>query len=971
MPFIKDEYQQVIFKRLIGEDIDLDQEDKYSFSEQFAAAMRVENTIGSLLVRDGDLPDAVVNNVDYDPWNDMTREEKLDESFLANATYADSLNELEAVRRQSARERKDREIMSESFLAMFAAAALDPINLLPVGGVAYKTYRTGSSILKNGLATASVAVGSTAVTEAALHKTQLERTFGESAANMTAAAFLGFALGATPKAIKGMLDRTGHTPESAADDINRSMDPESAIRNGENPSMADRSVGSAQVMNDYKVRGKLARKVTKWLGFDPLSRTITSDSKATRVVANTLAENPLDMDTPLRTSVESKIKTHDGKLYESIKGNQQIFNEYKAQGGTLSKREFNEEVGKSMRSDGSYGDTYVKRAAGVWRDKLYNPLQKEFIDAELLPADIEVKTAANYLNRIWNKQKVVESMPRFIQVVSKWLGEKDAQAGRTVSEEGNKLLAREIAGRIISTPDGRLPYDYNIGENSSKARNKSALKGSFQRRLFLIRDELVEDFVENDIELLGSRYLKNTAPDLEITKEFGDVNMTRQLKEIEDDWLAKVEAEPNKKARAKLNKAKDRDIDSIAAMRDRLRGTYGQGDFNNPWVRIGRTARDLNYMRLLGGVVASSIPDVARIIAAEGIVNTFRHGLSPLIKNIRAFKVSAEDAKAYGVGTDALMGGRAEIIADVADYAQGGTAFERGVRSGAQKFSFINLMNQWTAGIKQLHAVVVQTRLIPELQRGVYDKRLGQLGISENNAKLIGKELKEHAREIDGVWVANSKNWVDQDLAMEWGAALRKESDRVIIIPGQEKPLFMSTELGKTIFQFKSFTASATQRILISKLQRQDKYQMQGLIGMVSIGALSYTFKQWDAGREISDDPMVLITEGIDRSGMLGWLMEANNTIEKISSNSLGMRPILGVDLPSSRYASRTALDSALGPTFGLVGTTIRVAGSTSDNQEWAESDTRALRRLLPGQNLSILRQGLDKLQEGIHNDNN
>jgi hypothetical protein len=176
----------------------------------------------------------------------------------------------------------------------------------------------------------------------------------------------------------------------------------------------------------------------------------------------------------------------------------------------------------------------------------------------------------------------------------------------------------------------------------------------------------------------------------------------------------------------------------------------------------------------------------------------------------------------------------------------------------------------------------------------------------------------------------------------------------------------MSTELGKTIFQFKTFMFSATQRVLISNLQLQDKHYMQGMLGMVGIGMLSYALKNWDAGRELSDDPAVWVTEGIDRSGMLGMLMEANNTIEKITTQHYGLRPLLGINAPSARYASRTALDSALGPTFGLAGEVVRVAGAATGERDWSDSDTRALRRLLPGQNLSLIRQALDEIEKGL-----
>ena len=56
-----------------------------------------------------------------------------------------------------------------------------------------------------------------------------------------------------------------------------------------------------------------------------------------------------------------------------------------------------------------------------------------------------------------------------------------------------------------------------------------------------------------------------------------------------------------------------------------------------------------------------------------------------------------------------------------------------------------------------------------------------------------------------------------------------------------------------------------------------------------------------------------------------------------------------------------------MGPTFGLIGDTIKTLNGLSNGQEWLESDTRALRRLLPGQNLSILRQGFDEIEANIN----
>ena len=1334
MPFVEDKKFQETFSRTIGLD-DLPVHEKpVTFKEQLGAAYRLENSLGSMMNQADNLPDGA-KATDYDVWANLSEDEQLDQGFVKSAVYADNQMELDAVRSQRDREMRDRRTLEEGgMLATTVAALADPINFIPVGGMAYRTYKTGGSILTNAMATATAAASSTAIVEAELHRTQLTRTFGESAANVTAAALFGGVLGATPGTISKMFSKQN------LDEIEITMDPEKAIADGGNSVMADRSIGAAQVMQDAKIRGKFARAVAKSTAIDPLTRTITSDQGSTRIVVSQLAENPLDMDAPLGTSVESFIKAHDGKMFEALEAHGSIFEEYsnplgkgriaklgeklgaEKTGGKLSYREFNEEVGKAMRNGSD--DPLIQKAADEWRSKLYDPLKKEFIEHGLLSEDVDVTTAEQYLNRVWNKEKVAGNMGEFVNVVSKWLDDQQAvklekktaieplafslktqtgisekltgrtgraqqklatvtkqleeirgqqkagierqvtledaaskkymkeqrkldektraalsdeyskyqsgavadlekgktqairalekelksvtkgakrifqnvaekggldrelwtaegidpayfkdknikggfgkpvfpkqggmspddlaehlseegilpnatandavdyiddvlrsgddfadpdvrvnieqindsidelskatddeivsiyfgkqqdgpaPAGELVSADGIKVdaqgkaidpaagrelkvaygrltrraetlrsqaeaysskiesmskaaadadatvaknldeleklvsefpgksanavraalkardgaalakaskallqaikkiesvdtdidtqsLAREIAGRIMGTADGMLPYNYKIGENSAGAVGND-LSGSFQKRSFVIPDEMVDQFLENDIELLGGRYLKATVPDLELTKMFGDVKMTAELKRIQDDYVNQLSETTDPKEIKKLNKARISDDLDITSMRDRIRGVYGNVDHNNPWVRAGRVARDLNYMRLLGGVVASSIPDVARIVAAEGIAKTFSAGLVPMIRNIKTFKIAAREGKLYGVGTDGLFGGRAELIADISDYSAGGTAFERGVRSAATKFSSVNLMNQWTAGVKQLHAVVVQTRIGDELAKGKYDQRLGQLGISEENAQHIGNQLKRHGKKQDGVWIFNSKAWDNQDLAMMWGAALRKESDRVIIMPGQEKPLFMSSEMGKTVGQFKTFMFSATQRITLSTLQRQDKHYMQGILGLVSLGAMSYVFKQWDAGREISDDPRVWVTEGIDRSGMLGMFMEANNMLEKTTSNRVGMRPALGLNTPASRYASRNMTEGLIGPSFGLVQTVIQVAGAVTGERDWEASDTRAFRRLAPVQNLSGFRQGLDIIEESF-----
>ena len=1008
MPFVPSSETQLISEKLTLSPQDVVPEEEPTMGDIAGALFRQENMVGSWLVAPEGLPDTK-DDPTYDAYSMFTEDERNDEAFAASAIYADNDAELDVLRKQFARERKDRETIAKggatSFVLGLPIAVADPISLIPVGGAVANTYRAGKSILSSAAVTGSIVGVTTAVQEAALHSTQLTRTYGESAINIGAGTLLGGVLGVAAN----KLGNYG-IDEKAVQELADVMDPEGKIARGENPSLDASnvaagydSVGAAKtVQGTFEVKGKLAKGLVKVFGFDPLSRTMTSDSLVTRRVANMLAENPVDVDGAPLQSVESLSKIKSGRLYSAIDNNNIAYDQYRKGGGKMKRREFNEAVSRAVRT-GDSDVPEIKASAEYWRNELYNPLRDEMIELNMLPDDVDVSTSVNYLNRVYNKQKLQANMPSFISKVSKWLKDKDetlyqnakdAQAkldagdiadgeraklqaiidkaefkkGKDFEPEDYENIAQQIHQRILGTPDGRLPYDWKMGEGFSSGNKGSslngagALRGPLKARRFTIEDDLIEEFLENDIEALGTRYLQQTGADIELTRKFGNVTLDNEIKQIQDYYSEAMKKASGKEA-VKLGNKMDADIRDIAGMRDRIRGVYGFQE-DNVWTRIGRSSRDLNYLRLLGGVTVSSLPDAARIVMAEGFTKTFSRGLGALATNTKQFKLAAAEAKRYGIGTDVLMSGKAEVIADVGDYTQGGTMVERGLRSAANKFGRINFLDYWTSGMKQLHAVTMQTSIFDGLSKGKFDKRLTRLGIDKQSAMDMMEQVNKYGKNEDGVWITNAKNWDRPDLERMWGAAMRKESDRVIIMPGQEKPLFMSSELGKSIGQFRSFILSATQRVLVAGVQGQDHNAIGGAISLVGMGMFSYYLKSNIAGRETSDDPTAWVIEGIDRSGAVGVIGEINNTIEKISSNSVGLRPLLGISAPASRFVSRSVSESLLGPTFGsLLSTTVAASNALTSKGEMTEADVRALRRLIPLQNLSVLR-GIERLAE-------
>jgi len=1066
MPVIPDDNFQSRYYRAVGI-IPEDLPEETSFVDTVKYQMVLDNAIVSPFFKNPNLPDSIVENENFNPLEYLTDDEKKDSLFVSSVTYADSEEEINAARIQYDQEKEWRDKRDNgSILGMLFAELIDPINLIPVGGAAYKSYKGGSSILNGALVTGTTMTGVTAAEEAILNHNQITRTYGESAANITANTLLGMVFGGGAVKLREYAEKAQVDYEKLLDEINYTMDPDARVAEGLNPSIGPeyaKSIGAAQVneLGDVQIRGKAAREFIKLLRLGPNTRTITSKSRKARLMSAKIAESALDLERPKaappiakpedvivlegetleeatkRTqkqleksleaeesaylsnlsyqSIEQRIKQKEVHLYKAMMENNKIMTAYfESQGKNkgaanwlksgFNRRAFNEEVAKAVRNGSD--NEFVQRAADNWKQNFYDPLLKEAQDAGLISKEVNTKTALNYLNRTWDKDQIIENMPEFKKIVKQWIVSKNSEKLGNISadilaliDDASNLskieniltdkfpnenwvkeiinadsIVDQITAKITSSPDGRISYDYQIGENQSGdmvARGGGSgdgLKGAFRERSFLIPDELVQDFLINDIEELSFSYLKSMAPDIEFYKSFGDVNATMQKQEVNLEWNKIIEDAPKNK-RKSLQRQRDRDLKDITGMIERLRGVYNVSEANSLLSRVLSAGRSINFLRLMGGVVPSSLPDMARIVMAEGFANVYANGLRPMIKNMKSYKVAAEDARGYAQGIDAFLGGRAEVIADVSYMTQPSTKVEKLISTASKKYSKINLMSQWTRFWKGFHGAVAQTRIADELISGVYDPRLKQLGIKESDASAISEQIKKYGYKEDGVWVINVSGWDRGDLALDWMAALRKESDRVIIVPGQEKPLFMSRDIGATGFQFKSFIASATVRMTASMLQKQDAYMGQGMLFSIGLGMVAYAFKEWNAGRELSDDPKEWVLEGIDRSGALGLIGEADNTITKLSRDSFGIRPVLGVDSHASRYASRSFAETALGPSVGLANDLAYMSGELLASEEnggrdITDSDKRTIRRIMPYQNLFYMRKFFDMMQE-------
>ena len=852
---------------------------------------------------------------------------------------------------------------------------------MPVGGAAVKAYSLGGSILKGGLTTARAgAIGATGA-EALLQETQESRTLGESALNVAGATLLSGVLGGAigglaPKELANLSARVESDLTIPKPDELDLAEPNSIVVGGSGGAAAVRSTTLEQeaLSNAWGVD-----KAAAAIRLNPKIRLATSPSVESRRFIQELAETPFytnknDSGIATPVAIESKIDLQNAKLGRAVEQQTPLFKKYKqrAKADTeqrLTYLQFREEAAKASRRNDKHVIPEVQELAQIYRREVLNPLRDDGIKVGLLDKNVKVETADSYLHRWWDKNKIAAKRPELQQIIVKSMRSLPEVTKGEVGADEIESIASDIINTLLGSADARIPYDVPLAP-------RGPLK---ERTLSFIKDIDVEDYLINDIEAIAKKYVRTMSADIAIKDWFGDMNIVGKdgfiTNKINEDYDRLVGAAKTEKERKKLEDQRGRDIRDIEAIVDQLRGTYGQP--NNPdslLVRGARSARDIQFITKLGGMTGSAFPDVARPVMVHGMQRVFKDGVIPLIKNFKTFKLAAREIKEYGPSWDMILDSRAMTMAEVNDPYVTGSKFEKGLKNLTNTFGKVTLMTQWNTVLKQFTGVITQRRITDSVRKSVSGsiskkdvRYLAMVGIDANMAKRITKQLDEFGDQVDGVQLARTRGWTDNEAFVTFAAAINKEVDRAIVTPkvGDIPLILKGTEAGKMIGQFKSFSFASTNKILISGLQEADMSTLNGWALAIGMGMVSYAFKTWDRGGELSDDPRVWITEGVDRSGVLASLGEVNQLMNKLTSGQISLQALAGAP-PLTRYANTNIEGLFLGPTIGTVGDIFQVSGAISRG-EWTASDSRAMRRMIPYQNLILARRLFDQAEEGIN----
>ncbi|MDS1138577.1 hypothetical protein [Nitratireductor indicus] len=955
-----------------------------SFTDVLGAAYRQENLIGSYITsaRRG-VKDFNAIDPNYDVFSDIKGYERYAERFetVYNKQAAD------AVKSDIDKETRDRKTLQAGGwvgvgLGM-TAAVTDPTILLP-GGAFVQAGKIGYKSLRTAMSVGTAAAIASAAQEAGLQATQELRTAGESAINIGGSAVLGGLIGmAGAKFLsKAEWDRVSRSlEEQLAEDVPNPAEVTQTIIN------RMQSAGAAAVddikLEDLGIGGgraaQVVAKATEAAKINPGIQTMFSPSKKVREIYTKMVDNPvysrMNMEgRSLGSDVENLVKLYErGKLGEWISSSRSLYKEARQSGFEGTKTDFYERVAKAGRRGDvdELGNVQVTKAAQQARELVFDPLLERAIKNGLLPEDVKVTTAASYVTRLWNRQRLIGEEDRFREIARNYfMGElRKVPADKRpdfVSKADMDDYVEEIVTSVFNNLTGR-------GRGDVPDWLVPVKRGPLKERTFNIPDEMIEDFLENDMEMILRRYSRTMAAEVELTEKFGRADMKEQFDEIRREYDELSKAAKTTNEREKLRKAMDRDVKNLEAFRDMIRGTYRAAEEGSDWSKITRAALAWNYMRLLGGVTLTSLADTARLIGVHGVRSTMREAIPSLVSNVKAIKISKADARNLGAVTERVLQSRLASLADLNDPYRYHSGFDRYISNATNLFSKATGLGWWNDTMKQMAAVMTQNRMARNAldwsKAGERERAyMAFLGIDENMAGRIARQIEKHGEESGGVWGANVGQWDDELAQRAWAAALNKDVDRTIITKGiADTPLWMKTNWGRLIMQFKSFALASHQRVLIAGLQERPQRFAEQMVFGTAIGMLVSYLKMiergdFDRAEDLVNNPGKWVADGLDRTGILSLPFEMTNTADKVVSSYGG--PNIGINRlfseiagdentsgGATRYASRNATGAVAGPSVGLWEDLAQIATALA-KQDMNKGAANALIRQIPGATL-------------------
>jgi hypothetical protein len=605
------------------------------------------------------------------------------------------------------------------------------------------------------------------------------------------------------------------------------------------------------------------------------------------------------------------------------------------------------------------------------------------------------KLVEDYINIIYNKTNIDRNKGLFKDIIREDL----IKQGKYINEKKLNTLVDDLSSHFPFQRFEKTKYTDDINdliyERYAFNRPRYA-RATRARELNLLPETQIklidQGFIVSDIFSLMKTYYRQVTPDILFTLKYGDPNalgykyiseaesMTFPgLMQVANEYNIKATKAKSKSAKAKIIAERNQVLEDLEAGVELVRGTYGLPADPHAWTsRAMRTMKHYNALTMLTGFFAATA-DVARIAMTSGIQRGFKTQFEMWAdmlsnKKVGIFKAGKKEAQSFAEAVDMVTGQRAMLFSDIGDMF-GMTSKIEGMMGKAANFNFmyVNLMSRWTEFMKSAASVTIGSRILEDSikwSKGTLaDKnktKLAASGIDESMAKKIAKQFELNGTKLKHNFMANTAEWTDDGAKQAFGAALNKDINITIVTPGKgDTPLFMNYELASTIVQFKKFAMAATQRMLLRGMQEKDLDFLFGSMLLMGTGMLvDAVYSEFRFNKDYSKLSLTeKLLNAFDRSGLGGIYVDVNRSIEALTDNRIGIRPLLGEGKPyGSSMKSKVGL---IGPSASQIYNIFDIMYDVGANK-YNHYTARNVRRLIPFQNVWYLDWLFDNIEKGL-----
>ena len=399
-----------------------------------------------------------------------------------------------------------------------------------------------------------------------------------------------------------------------------------------------------------------------------------------------------------------------------------------------------DEIAEMQRKKARLDDTYVKAESRY---------------EAILAGKLDTTTAKSYFPRVYRHDRIMDDRPRFEGIIADWLVRGGARADEAAT------TAKDIVDDILQDRPF-IPFD----------ADQTGVAGAARGRSLDIPDSLIEEFLVDDVDVVLSSHVRSLGTDIELMREFGEVDLRMTLEKIEQDL-----------AKRGITGGKAKEIlDDIRAMRDLVRGNYGlPKDPYRLTSRAIRMAKVWNFLTLITGAI-SAFTDLARGTMTEGLDRGLGRPLRTLVRDFEAIQLGAKETRLAGEALDFELGLTAMQMVDASDAMYKRTKVERNLWGASVFFAtFVNGLNVWNGAVKSVTGAIVGSRIAEESlnwTRGTISQmeqiKLARSGIGKFHAEQIAEQVQIHGRirkdgqmwrlddpdaPKDGMIIANTAEW--------------------------------------------------------------------------------------------------------------------------------------------------------------------------------------------------------------------